>query len=368
MTTDLDLGPDAQIVYRAMLNRPRADVSELAGDLGWPTARVGRTIGQLSRLSLVRPSLEEPGKQQLIHPELGLSLLLQRQEAELLERQKAISNTRMAVTRMLGEYRESRSDTERVGMQTFYDMDAVRACTERLTHDCRTELAVTGIDLIRDPGRPESATALDRHLLSNNVELRYIFLESSFNETAVADYATWLSCRGAHVRTTPQLPPRVAIYDREIALVELNPAEPGSGAVVLRGAGPVSALLALFDQLWNQAARFGEPQQDDHELTPQERAVTRLLASGSTDEVVARSLGFSVRTARRIVADLMARLQAGSRFQAGARAVAQGWLEPSDLDIVVRRPEGAGATPRPAAASPSPAPGAAGRRPRTSGS
>lgn len=64
--------------------------------------------------------------------------------------------------------------------------------------------------------------------------------------------------------------------------------------------------------------------------------MTRLLAAGSTDEVVARSLGFSVRTARRIIADLMGRLQASSRFQAGAQAVAQGWLEPSDLDTKFR--------------------------------
>jgi DNA-binding CsgD family transcriptional regulator len=339
MMTDLEIGPDAEMVYRAMLIRSRADVAELAQDLGWPPARVGRTIGQLSRLSLVRPSLEEPGKQQLVHPELGLSLLLQRQEVELRERQRAIAHTRMTITRMLGEYRENRSDADRAGTQTFYDMDAVRACTERLTHACRMELATTAIDLILEPGWSDSATALDRHLLSNKVELRYIFLESSLNETSVARYADWLSCRGVQVRTTPQLPPRVAIYDREIALVELDPAEPGSGAVLLRGTGPVSALLALFEQLWRQAGQYGEPHHDVHELTPQERAVTRLLAAGSTDEVVARSLGFSVRTARRIVAELMGRLQASSRFQAGAQAVARGWLGPSDLDTGARRPE-----------------------------
>ncbi|RPK77169.1 hypothetical protein EES45_21935 [Streptomyces sp. ADI97-07] len=44
------------------------------------------------------------------------------------------------------------------------------------------------------------------------------------------------------------------------------------------------------------------------------------LGSGLTDASAARRLGVSLRTYRRRVAELMAVLEAGSRFQAGLRA------------------------------------------------
>lgn len=52
----------------------------------------------------------------------------------------------------------------------------------------------------------------------------------------------------------------------------------------------------------------------------------RLLAEGHTDDAIGKRLGVSPRTARRIATDLMERLGARSRFEAGVRAVRQGWL------------------------------------------
>jgi DNA-binding NarL/FixJ family response regulator len=60
--------------------------------------------------------------------------------------------------------------------------------------------------------------------------------------------------------------------------------------------------------------------------------VLRLLAQGDTDEAAARKLGVSARTVGRVAADLMERLGARSRFQAGARAGEQGWLSAAEKD------------------------------------
>lgn len=51
-----------------------------------------------------------------------------------------------------------------------------------------------------------------------------------------------------------------------------------------------------------------------------------MLEDGLTDEGIARKLGVSIRTVRRLMADLLKRLNAQGRFQAGAEAVRQGWL------------------------------------------
>ncbi|MGW0593258.1 hypothetical protein [Streptosporangium sp. NPDC002607] len=48
--------------------------------------------------------------------------------------------------------------------------------------------------------------------------------------------------------------------------------------------------------------------------------ILEALGSGLTDESAAKRLGVSLRTYRRRVAELMAKLEADSRFQAGLRA------------------------------------------------
>jgi DNA-binding NarL/FixJ family response regulator len=55
-------------------------------------------------------------------------------------------------------------------------------------------------------------------------------------------------------------------------------------------------------------------------LDDQGLQILRMLGAGLKDEAAARSLGLSLRTYRRRVAELMASLGAESRFQAGLRA------------------------------------------------
>lgn len=80
---------------------------------------------------------------------------------------------------------------------------------------------------------------------------------------------------------------------------------------------------AAFDQTGYPPAGFGT---DAAELSDEDRRLLRLLAAGHTDESAARRLGASVRRVRRRMADLTARLQASSRFSAGAAAARRGWI------------------------------------------
>lgn len=57
-----------------------------------------------------------------------------------------------------------------------------------------------------------------------------------------------------------------------------------------------------------------------------ERTLLGMIAGGDTDEAAARKLGVSLRTVRRMMAHLMERLEAASRFQAGVNATKRGWL------------------------------------------
>jgi DNA-binding NarL/FixJ family response regulator len=61
-------------------------------------------------------------------------------------------------------------------------------------------------------------------------------------------------------------------------------------------------------------------------LDEEARNLLMLLASGLTDQGIARSLGWSIRTTQRRIHALMDDLGASTRFQMGMSATTRGWL------------------------------------------
>lgn len=70
--------------------------------------------------------------------------------------------------------------------------------------------------------------------------------------------------------------------------------------------------------------KSGPPAADRPTFDARETTVIRLLEQGCTDDAVARRLGLSDRTVRRMTASLMSKLGARSRFEAGVRAAQLG--------------------------------------------
>jgi DNA-binding NarL/FixJ family response regulator len=61
-------------------------------------------------------------------------------------------------------------------------------------------------------------------------------------------------------------------------------------------------------------------------LEGQARQVLTLLAAGLKDEAIARRLGTTTRTVRRLVQEAMTALDARSRFNVGVEASRRGWI------------------------------------------
>jgi DNA-binding NarL/FixJ family response regulator len=92
----------------------------------------------------------------------------------------------------------------------------------------------------------------------------------------------------------------------------------------------LDSLVALFESVWQHAVEV-KPRTEAAQLltgTPEGelRQLAHLLAAGMTDVAIARHLGISERTLRRRLKDLMDELGVDSRFVAGVRAAARGWL------------------------------------------
>ncbi|MFD5655482.1 LuxR C-terminal-related transcriptional regulator [Streptomyces sp. NPDC127039] len=326
MLAALGLDAVAESVYRAMLARPQDGVAGLVEQVGCSEEDVRGALDRLSELALVRPSGEEKGRLRAVSASLGMEILIARQQAELAVQQQRVEASRAAAAQLIAEYTELRPATS-PGVEQLVGLDAVRDRIGVLSRSLRDEVMAFAPDGAQTAANMEASRPLNLEVIERGVTMRTVYLDSVRNHQPTVDHANWLAGLGGQVRTVAALPTRMIIADRTTALIPISSADTTAGAVVLTGQGTLTALCALFDVVWASAKPLGEQAvKDAHGLTGQESTTIRLLAQGLTDEAIAKRLGVSQRTARRIAADLMERLGARSRFEAGVRAVQRGWL------------------------------------------
>jgi DNA-binding NarL/FixJ family response regulator len=83
----------------------------------------------------------------------------------------------------------------------------------------------------------------------------------------------------------------------------------------------------MFDHLWAGADPiFTDDLTEEDRPSSRAARVLELVAIGTKDERIARSLGVGTRTVRREVAELRAVLGVQSRAEITAAAVRRGWL------------------------------------------
>ncbi|WP_035799118.1 helix-turn-helix domain-containing protein [Kitasatospora mediocidica] len=186
------------------------------------------------------------------------------------------------------------------------------------------------------PSAEELAASLDRArgLLQRGVSVRVIYPESFRSTTRLRRYLREAAEMGVQCRYAADVPLRLVVIDGSSMLLPENAAEEGGGLVLVRSAPLVSACLAFYELCWQNAncpdgappARRLSP---DAELTDVQRVALRMMAEGAKDDRIGRALGVSRRTVSRIISELLDFLGTDSRFQAGIRAMQNGWIGPS---------------------------------------
>ncbi|MFD6343597.1 helix-turn-helix domain-containing protein [Streptomyces roseolus] len=326
----LGLGKDQEAVYRSLLTESTEGVEELAARLGITESRVRAALDHLVDLELLRPSRDAPGMLRAVSPETGFETILRRQEAELLRRQQELLRSKETVARTVAAYAAERPASPLEDAERLIGLDAIQSRLESLARDLTEECCSIEPGGAQSQASLDAARPLDERALDRGVALRTIYQDSARNDAATLGYARWHTEHGGQIRTCPETPPRMLIFDRRIAVVPIDPANTRLGALCTASPGIVAPLLALFEQTWEMAVPLGA----DHRactggtdgLSPVEHSLLKLLGSGLTDEAAAKRLGVSLRTVRRQMAALMERLNASSRFEAGLKAAQRGWL------------------------------------------
>jgi DNA-binding CsgD family transcriptional regulator len=325
------LGLDAVCVqvFLMMHAAPDADAAEIAGRLNLDVSDVNEALDILARLTLLRSGLEPSSRLQPVSIERALSTLLRQHSEQLALQSDSLAMLQTAMKDLLSSPPAREENDGEADIEVLVGFEAIQSKLDELA--LRAVLSVDSIS----PGGPvprevlEAGRPLDEEVVNRGVKQRLIYQNSMRNDSRSVEYARWMQSIGGETRYAAVVPPRIILIDGKLAVVPTSHDRPARRAFVIREPPIVALLMELFELTWAAADRLEQNAPapgDPDKPSSQERALLRLLAGGSTDEAAAKKLGVSVRTVRRIMADLMERLGATSRFEAGHRATQRDWL------------------------------------------
>jgi DNA-binding CsgD family transcriptional regulator len=315
----------SESVYRAMLADPDADLDALAVTLGVPSVTVREALDRLIELSLVAE--RAAGRMYVpVDPDVALAALLSLEQAELTRRERQLLEARADLARLVRSTGDNKVEPLRE-VRRIEDHDRIYEVLRELFAHCYQET----LNIL--PGDPipaadlREAADVDLSVLDRKVRFRSLYTRRQLADEPMRDYMLMMRRHGAQIRIADTLPHRLLVFDRTVSFLPVDPRRQGAGALVVREPAITANLVMLFESLWSgaqdmdEALRTGMPA-----VSELDRSVLMLMSSGVKDEAAARQLGISDRTYRRHVADIMVRLGASSRFQAGVEAVRHGWL------------------------------------------
>jgi hypothetical protein len=327
MTSPLEpwgVDEEAEAVYRVALRQPGWTSGEVALDLGRPLAAVADDVRRLAGLGLLR--LDDGDRIAPLPPVQALGALLAREQDRMTQRRREMATVRLAVDTYALEHLAGVGSRRIEYSVEVVPADDTLALTERLTEEStgtiRVFLHPSSWPQVVRPGMRD----LNRRVLRSGRRFHTLFDARLLEEPEALEIAQeWLAL-GDSIRVAGELPARLILFGQDSALVSVPWGMPSGLDAVVQQPEAIRLLDWAFDRVWEVARPLPVGGRADDDVDRDRRRVLELLALGAKDEVIARHLGVSLRTARRRVADLFDELGAATRFQAGVEAGRRGWV------------------------------------------
>lgn len=331
----LGLSATAREVYLYAASNPGLDRAVARDRLGLPYDEVDTALAALEAARLIRRTSGDPSSAHAswvaVAPELAATSLLAEHEEQVARLSLGIAESRAQYLALLPGYLDSRAGSySEAGIEVIETGEEVNTALSRIIRETQRQCWCAHPGNGLNPENVRTSWKNDQEMMARGVELRSILQHSTRTQLGAQRYAALAIPAGAKIRTIPLVPARTLIYDGELAFLSRFVDGRPKGALLIRDPDLVGYLIQVYEATWSLAQDFPvdvEPAGSDAVLDDTSRAVLALLAAGHKDEVIARRLGCSVRTARRHVSAIMETLEAESRFQAGVRAAQAGWLD-----------------------------------------
>ncbi|MFF1867610.1 helix-turn-helix transcriptional regulator [Kitasatospora herbaricolor] len=315
-------------MYRYFLRHP-GHAAEAAGTaFGWDRDTVEEALERLQGKGLIR--LSDKHTVLVSDPSVAVEWLVEQQLGELRNATDQVVAARKVIAALSEEHKHGLAETPVGEIERVDGVDAIRDRLADLAFFTFRELMA----LLPNRWQPESieqARQSDLRMLRRGIRWRTVVGPEAVADPATNAYLRELVALGGEVRFTDQAIRRMVIWDRGVAMVPVDPDDYQQATLVVRQAGLVANTVAWFEQVWESSRELPVEEGGGEGVPPAlsevERRVLDVLTRTDKDEAAAREMGVSLRTFRRYIADIMLRLGAANRFQAGLLAKERGWIQ-----------------------------------------
>ncbi|MDP9866426.1 MULTISPECIES: hypothetical protein [Streptosporangium] len=323
----IGISAEAEELYRYFLRHRGEGIGSVRQALNMDPDTVEAAAEVLGRLSLL--DLTDRHRVVATEPRIGIERLVEQRLDQLNMEIRRVLAARDAIASFVEDQRHGENATPVLDIERVEGLDRVRQRLDDLGFFSYKET------LCLHPGGPlsqgaiETALPLDTRSLRRGLAVKAVYHPKALDDPMMASYLRDVVSLGGQIHITEDPMDRMLIFDRSVAVVPINPKESSRGALLVREPGLVSQLVTYFDGVWQAATDFRdftEPSTGAPLLSELEKRVLAVMATADKDEIAAREIDVSVRTYRRYVADLMARLGAVNRFQAALRAKEENWI------------------------------------------
>ena len=300
----------------------QTDLDEACAAAGWRT---------LKDMGLVRVS---NGRVETVEPDTALAVLMGRYTANVHEQLQSALAVNDATQKLLTVFGPAVSRRQQ---PVVVDQFAGPEGRDQALNDITSSLRESADSLHQGP-MPDDRAVLDRSLEMDaglalrGIRVRALYPRALLSEAKYAHYLRELSDAGIAVRVIDHVAHDMLIFDRHTVCLSGGPADPfGPAMIRIRGSVLVHSFTAIYESYWQRATPLSLAGARPHHaaLSDRERAVIRLMTNGYGDERIARKLGIELRVVEDVMAALMERLGAGSRFEVGYKLALE--LDPRDL-------------------------------------
>ncbi|MFF9132074.1 helix-turn-helix domain-containing protein [Streptomyces sp. NPDC014806] len=323
MLVAIGLDETDESAYRALVALGAADVPDLSRRLTLAERDTERALRRLERQGLAAQSSGRPGRWVAAPPGVALGALLTQRRHEL-------EKAELTAALLAQEYRASA--TEPAVHDLVEVVTGAAAVSQRFL---QLQLGASEEVCALVTGRPMVVSGMENdaeeQAAGRGVRYRVVVERAVLDLPHSLTELTAALSRDEQVRVVDEVPTKLVIADRALALVPLTSRSAEPAALVVHASGLLELLSGLFESVWHGALplRLGprgvtEEGPDGPDGTDLE--ILSLLLAGLTDASVAKQLDLGLRTVQRRVKRLMELARVTTRLQLGWHAYERGWV------------------------------------------
>jgi hypothetical protein len=319
MLEGLGLLPEQEQTYLRLLGNPRLSLADLVAQCpGWSIEEAEAVLSGLVDLGFAVTTDHEGTTYAAISQDVAVAGLVR-------ARVNAARRAEYAVPELMTAFWRGRPAESRDFLDVVTDEHSITERWYQLQKAAERE--VRGFDCPPYFADPTDPDPIELERLSAGVSYRVIYAEEVLREPGRwRDLEAGISA-GEQSRIVQRLPAKLTLFDDFAATMPVSgrpgAADDGSKAVIVVHRSPMlDALSALFEAYWDQAVPHvvnseGVHAKTTHVPSIDDARLIRLLSAGFGNDAIQRALGVSASTVQRRIHELMERLGAKTRFQAG---------------------------------------------------